>query len=151
MKNVEIIIRTKAKIKSRQWWNKTLERVKKILLRELPEQKLQIFRNSKITLLITNNKEIQDLNKYFRKVNKPTDVLSFHLNFKEQIKRKYLGDIAISAEMALKQAKRKKIKSENELSMLLIHGYLHLLKYDHMTVKDTKKMFLLQNKVLKEL
>ena len=100
----EIIIRPKCNIRSRQWWAKKLALVSKSLLKQLPTKPRKLFRVSGISLLITNNKEILYLNKKYRKINKPTDVLSFHLNKKEQIKNKYLGDIIISIETAQKQA-----------------------------------------------
>ena len=110
--------------------------------------KIKLIKSSSLTLLLTNNKEIQNLNKRFRNINRATDVLSFHLNRKEQLTKKYLGDIVISTEFAKKQAIKKKVPLETELQMLLIHGYLHLLGYDHKLVKQAKVMFSLQNKIL---
>lgn len=147
----EIITRANRKIKSRQWWNKNLLKLRKLFLKALPKNKQTLFKNSSLTVLITNNKEITELNKKFKKTNKPTDVLSFHLRKEEQIKKKYLGDIVISIEQAKKQALKKHASIENELIMLLIHGYLHLLGYDHKHRKEANIMFSLQNKLLLEM
>ena len=149
--NFEVIIRKNCNIKSRQWWLKYLKKLKDLFIKHLPELKSKLVKKSILTLLITNNNEIKKLNYKYRKINKPTDVLSFHLNQKEQIKNKYLGDIVISYQIAKKQAYEKDFPVESELLMLLIHGYLHLLGYDHKLKKDAKQMFALQNKILLEL
>ena len=147
----EIIIRPRCNIRSRQWWTKKLVLVIKPLLKQLPNKSRKLFKASGISLLITNNREILHLNKKYRKINKPTDVLSFHLNKKEQIKNKYLGDIIISIETAQKQALIEKKSLDSELLMLLVHAYLHLLGYDHKLAKESKTMFRLQNKILKSI
>lgn len=144
----EIIIRPGSTIKSRQWWNQKAIKLRKAFFKCLPKNKITRFKSSSFTLLITKDKEIQDLNRKFRKINKPTDVLSFHLN--ERLNKKYLGDIVISVETAKKQAVKKRIQQETELTMLFIHGYLHLLGYDHKLTKDAKIMFSIQNKLLKK-
>ena len=149
--NFELIIRKGSTIKSRQWWLKYFNKLKGLFIKYLPKSKTELIQESTLTLLITNNSEIQKLNYRHRKINKPTDVLSFHLEKTEQIKNKYLGDIVISYEKAKKQANEKDFPLESELLMLLIHGYLHLLGYDHMIKKDAKKMFALQNKMLVEM
>ena len=147
----EVIIRKNCNIKSRQWWLKYLKKLKGLLVKYLPESKFKLIKKSALTLLITNNTEIQKLNYRYRNINKPTDVLSFYLNKKEQVKNNYLGDIIISYQVATKQANEKHFPVESEMLMLLIHGYLHLLGYDHKLKKDAKQMFSLQNKILLEL
>lgn len=135
----ELIIRPNNKTNPRKWWINQYFKIKKLLLKHLPEEKRNLLKYSTLTLLLTNNKEIQKLNKKFRNKNKPADVLSFPLKGKEQKKQKYLGDIIISTQ----QGKGEK------LLLLFIHGYLHLLGYDHMTYKEEKIMFRLQDKILK--
>ena len=108
------------------------------------------FINKKIylTLLLSNNKEIKKLNKQFKNKNKPTDILSFPLQKKTKIKDKsYLGDIIISynfmnkpKNQSVKQFKEKTIKT-------FIHGFLHLLGFDHIKLKDYKKMFKEEQKI----
>ena len=151
VRTLELIIRPNADIKSRQWWRQQSRKLRRLFLKYLPDKKIRLFKTSSLTLLITNNKEIQDLNRKFRRLDKPTDVLSFHLSKKEQIKKKYLGDIVISLQAAKVQARRKGHTLRKELRMLFIHGYLHLLGYDHKFSKETKTMFSLQNNLLKEL
>ena len=142
---IEIIIRPNIKIKSRQWLDKKILKTKLLLISQLPPKLSNLTRNATLTLLITNDKEIQGLNKKFRKKNKPTDVLSFHLNREEQTKSDYLGDMVISIETAKKQAKEKKTKLNDELLLLFMHGYLHLLGFDHVKPKEAKRMFELQD------
>lgn len=148
MLNFQIVIRPQAKIKSRQWWINSYKKINRLLNLYLPKIKSSFFRKKGLSLLLTNDKEIRDLNKKFRKKNKPTDVLSFQLERNNQIKQKYLGDIIISAETARKQAHTKGVSIDKELKMLFIHACLHLLGYDHMTKKEAKIMFLLQEKIL---
>jgi probable rRNA maturation factor len=148
MLNLEIVIRPKIKIKSRQWWISSYKKIYRLLNTYLPETKSKFLKRSTLCLLVTNNKEIQNLNKKFRKINKPTDVLSFHLDKNKQIKQKYLGDIVISIETARRDAHTKGISLDKELKMLLIHANLHLLGYDHITKKGGKIMFSLQEKIL---
>ena len=87
-----------------------------------------------LSILFVTDDEIHKLNLKYRKKDKPTDVLSFPMvkNESELIApRLQLGDIVISAETALRDAERKKISLEEELKFLLIHGFLHLLGFDH--------------------
>ena len=151
-KNIfEVIIRPNLKIRSRQWWIRKTKEISRILRKNLLKKDIQFSKIFKATLLLTNNKEIQNLNKRHRKINKPTDVLSFHLNKREQLKQKYLGDIMISVEKAKKQAIEQNRTTEEEVIMLIIHGFLHLIGYDHEKIKDERIMFSLQDKILNKL
>ena len=100
------------------------------------------------TVFLTSNYKMKNLNKKFRKVNKPTDVLSFPLNIKLK-KNLYLGDIAISYEIINKRS----LKSvfDHELDKMWIHGYLHLNGYDHVKNMDYKKMCKKENLIFKQL
>jgi len=101
------------------------------------------FLNKKIslTLLLSNNKNIKKLNKNFRNKNKPTDILSFPLSKKIKISRKtYLGDIIISYNFIDKPKDQKLLLFKEKLTKTFIHGFLHLLNYDHIKNKDYKKM-----------
>ena len=97
------------------------------------------FLNKKVslTLLLSNNKNIQELNKIFRKENKPTDILSFPINKKVRIsKQTYLGDIIISYNfMNIPQSFNRKLFKEKVIK-IFIHGFLHLLGFDHKKNKD---------------
>ena len=106
--------------------------------------KIPSFRKKKqeFSILLTNNKEMKNLNYKFRKKNKPTDVLSFPLKNKN-----YIGDIAISFEIINKRSK--KTNFFLELDKMWIHGYFHLIGYDHKKIDDHKKMLKKENSILK--
>jgi len=90
-------------------------------------------KRQEFSLLLTNNKKMKNLNLKFRKKNKPTDVLSFQSNDKI-----YIGDIAISYEIVNKRSKLTNFFFE--FDRMWIHGYFHLIGYDHKKLKDYKKM-----------
>ena len=101
------------------------------------------FLNKKVflTLLLSNNKNIKRLNKKFRNKNKPTDILSFPFDNKIKIKDKvYLGDIAISYNFMDKPKKQKINFFKEKVIKTFIHGFLHLLSFDHVKLGDYKKM-----------
>ena len=110
------------------------------------------FLNKKVTftLLLSNNKNIKKLNKVFRKKNKSTDILSFPLNKKIKIKKNtYLGDIIISYNY-LDKPRSQDLKSFKEkVTKILIHGFLHLLGFDHKKNKDYSKMLKEENLLFK--
>ncbi len=110
------------------------------------------FFNKKVTftLLLSNNKNIKKLNKVFRKKNKSTDILSFPLNKKMKIsKNTYLGDIIISYNY-LDKPRSQNLKSFKEkVAKLFIHGFLHLLGFDHKKNKDYSKMLKEENLLFK--
>ena len=106
------------------------------------------YKNLEFTILLTNNKKMKKLNKKFRKKNKATDVLSFP--FTDIIKnKKYLGDIALSYEIINKRSK--KTNFNFELDRMWVHGYLHLIGYNHKKKLDFKKMINAETKILKKL
>jgi len=84
-----------------------------------------------IALSFVDDPEIRELNRKFRKRDKPTDVLSFPLNEKASDGRFYLGDIIIAVPTASAQATELSHGLERELEYLAIHGFLHLLGYEH--------------------
>ena len=110
------------------------------------------FFNKKVTLtlLLSNNKNIKKLNKVFRKKNKSTDILSFPLDKKIKItKNTYLGDIIISYNY-LDKPRSQDLKSFKEkVAKILIHGFLHLLGFDHKKNKDYFKMLKEENLLFK--
>jgi len=107
-----------------------------------------------ISILLTDDFEIRELNKNYRQLDKTTDVLSFSMleTFGEDYQGSDLGDIVISIPKAYRQAKRYKVSDSEEVLRLLIHGMLHLFGYDHVAVstKKAKQMFDLQNLLLKK-
>ena len=99
------------------------------------------------TIFLTNNKKMRELNKKFKNKNKTTDVLSFPFNNKINYKKNiYLGDIAISYEIINKRSKNSNFFIE--FDKMWIHGYLHLLGYDHKKDIDHKKMKKVEDKIL---
>ena len=101
------------------------------------------FLNKKVslTLLLSNNKNIQKLNNSFRKKNKPTDILSFPLFKNVRIfKQTYLGDIIISYNFMNKPKSQNKKLFNEKVIKTFIHGFLHLVGFDHKNNKDHMKM-----------
>lgn len=128
-------------------------------LKEIPElEKLMEFAVLKeqtgpveFNIILVDNKKIHELNKIYRRVDRPTDVITFALEDHEDIEfadGRVLGDIYISIEKAQEQAKEYGHSFMRELAFLCIHGFYHLLGYDHMTEEDEKIMFAKQEEVL---
>ena len=110
------------------------------------------FLNKKVsfTLLLSNNKNIQKLNKIFRKKNKPTDILSFPLTKKVRIyKQTYLGDIIISYNFINKPKSLNAKLFREKVIKIFIHGFLHLLGFDHKKNKDYIKMLKEEGQIYK--
>ena len=103
-----------------------------------------------LTILLSNNKNIKKLNNYFRNKNKPTDILSFPFGKKVNVSNQpYIGDIIISYNF-MNKPKMKNLKFfEQKLIKTFIHGFLHLLGFDHIKNKDYKKMFKEEERIYK--
>lgn len=84
-----------------------------------------------VTLAFVGERAIRTLNRKYGKKDKPTDVLSFPLGEKGADGRCYLGDIVIAVPVAYRQSRAKGHSLDRELRLLAIHGFLHLLGYDH--------------------
>ncbi|QJA08014.1 rRNA maturation RNase YbeY [Romboutsia sp. CE17] len=98
-----------------------------------------------ISLSFVDNKEIHELNKLYRGIDRPTDVLSFpmldeELDFDIELEEKSLGDIVISLERAFEQSVDYNHSFEREVCFLVCHSMFHLLGYDHDTEENTKEM-----------
>ena len=121
-------------------WKNKIKNPEKYLLRKIKKlQKISYFKskNQEFSILLTNSEKMKKLNFKFRKKNKITDVLSFPLNHKTK-KNIYIGDIAIGFEII---NKRSKVSDFNyEFDKMWIHGYLHLIGYDHKKNKEYAKM-----------
>ena len=101
-----------------------------------------------LTVLLSNNKRIKNLNKKFRNKNKHTDVLSFPFKQKiENRKEVYLGDIIISFNYMNKPKNQSDKEFKKKTTKIFIHGFLHLLGFDHIKEKDYKKMFIQEKKI----
>ena len=110
------------------------------------------FLNKKVTftLLLSNNKNIKKLNKVFRKKNKSTDILSFPFNKKIKIsKNTYLGDIIISYNYLDKPRSQDLKLFKEKVIKIFIHGFLHLLGFDHKKNRDYSKMLKEENFLFK--
>ena len=121
-------------------WKNKIKNPEKYLLRKIKKlQKISYFKNKnqEFSILLTNSQKMKKLNFKFRKKNKITDVLSFPLNHKTK-KNIYIGDIAIGFEIINKRSKVSDFSYE--FDKMWIHGYLHLIGYDHKKNKEYAKM-----------
>jgi len=133
-------------------WKKYLKDPNKFIDNKvsLINKKNKKFKNNILicTLLLSGTSEIKKLNKKFRNKNKPTDVLSFPLEKKFNSKKNlYLGDIIISYEIMNNPKTLKNLEFKNKVTKIFIHGFLHLLGYDHVKMKDFRKMIKEEKKI----
>ena len=115
----------------------------------------QFAESAEISVVLTDDEHIQELNREYRGSDRPTDVLAFSQiegeQAKAQAERVALGDVVISVDTAERQAAEQGHALENELDLLIIHGVLHLLGYDDETEADAAEMRRHENRVLDEL
>ncbi len=127
-------------------------------LMDVTFKKLNIKCDPIVSVSIVDNRYIHKINKKYRHIDRPTDVISFAFLDSENNYDKVLfspepvvlGDIYISLEKAKEQAEEYGHSLHRELSFLFVHGLLHLLGYDHMNEEDEKEMFQLQEEILSE-
>ncbi len=150
MINVEVLVDSNS-------WKKIISNPKKLIIesiKKFPKKYSFIDKKVNISLLLTNDKKIKLLNKKFRNKNKPTDIISFPFfdkkNLKINSKKKefYLGDIVISYQELLR---KNKSEYKNEFLKIFIHGYLHLLNFDHKLDKDYKIMYEIEKKIFNKI
>ena len=126
-----------------------LETVEKVLLSAIEKEKLE---GVNFNLIIVNNDYIHELNKNYRNIDRETDVITFALEdddtmiLPEEIR--VLGDIYISIDKARSQAEEYGHSFLREICFLAVHGFYHLLGYDHMRPEEEKIMFTKQEEVL---
>ena len=134
-------------------WNKKIKKPGiffNSLAQVFPKKYRFIKKKVSLTILFSNNKNIKKLNKKFRNKNKETDVLSFPSEKKFNIKKShYIGDIVISYEFMNKPKALNTLEFKNKVTKIFIHGFLHLLGYDHIKLKDFKKMLIEEEKIYK--
>lgn len=132
--------------------------IKTVVKKVLEEEK--IIKDLEIYITLTNNKEIHKVNLEQRKVDNPTDVLSFPMFEREEIPYlkenangniDILGDIIISIEKVKEQANEYGHSFERELAYLITHGMLHLLGYDHMIEEEKAQMRKREEEILEKL
>jgi len=125
------------------------------LLRRAARAALQGCRadpSSTLTIVVTDDHNMKELNSRFRQVDHTTDVLAFPADFHDpDTDAPYLGDVVISYPQAASQAEIGGHEVENELQLLTVHGVLHLLGYDHLDSEEKAAMWGLQYQVLNAL
>ena len=137
-------------------YNKVIENAIEECYKEekLPLEKIYIC------ITLTDNNNIKEINKEYRKIDKATDVLSFPMFEKdelnkiiqqENVKEEIIGDIIISVEKVKEQAEEYGHSFERELSYMVVHGFFHLMGHDHMEEDEKKKMRAKEEKVLEKL
>ncbi len=148
MINADVVVENKL-------WNKKINNPSNYIKKKI--KKIFKFNSLKrrrfsLTILLTGNSKMKYLNKKFRNKNKITDVLSFPNLEPTDLKKKtntenYLGDIALSYEIISRRSKDSNFNLE--FDKMWIHGYLHLLGYNHKKFKDYKIMKKMEDKILK--
>ena len=148
MHKIHISFDTKVWIKN---YNNIEKIIRNILKKSIMSEKKFLSKNVEISVLLTSSKKMIILNHKFRKKKKDTDILSFPNEkpnfYRKKLKQKniYLGDLALS----FNYIKKQKIEFDEYLKKMLIHGFLHLIGYDHNNEKNYLKMENVQNKILK--
>ena len=148
MINADVVVENKS-------WNKKIKDPNNYIKKKI--KKIFKFNSLKkkrfsLTILLTGNSKMKYLNNKFRNKNKTTDVLSFPNLDAVDLKKKnntkiYLGDIALNYEIINRRSKDSNF--DLEFDKMWIHGYLHLLGYDHKKVRDYKIMKKIEDKILK--
>ena len=127
-------------------WSKKIKKTNiffNSLVKVFPKKYRFVKKKVGLTVLLSNNKNIKKLNKKFRNKNKATDVLSFPSEKKINIKKSpYIGDIVISYDFMNKPKTLSILEFKNKVTKTFIHGFLHLLGYDHVKLKDFKVMLI---------
>jgi len=148
MINADVVVENKL-------WNKKIKNPSNYIKKKI--KKICKFNSLKkkrfsLTILLTDNSKMKYLNKKFRNKNKTTDVLSFPNLSTADLKKKtdtkiYLGDIALNYEIINRRSKDSNF--DLEFDKMWIHGYLHLLGYNHKKVRDYKVMKKIEDQILK--
>ena len=141
-------------IEEKQQYKELIEKVLKQCFEEENLQKSKLY----ITITLANPDFIKKINKKYRKIDKATDVLSFPMFEKDELDKKIqekdflyedvLGDIIISIPKVEEQAKEYGHSFERELSYMIVHGFYHLMGYDHIEEDEKKAMRIKEEKIL---
>ncbi len=109
-------------------------------------------KDATLSILLTDDAQIQSLNREYRGFDMPTDVLSFGVHERDpETGFLYLGEIIVSIPYAAKQAQKNGHSLKAEVQLLIVHGVLHLLGHDHADAKEKAKMWAAQTKILDRL
>lgn len=115
--------------------------------------KEEVLNDVEFNVILVDNNYIHELNKNYRKIDRETDVITFALEDNEEVneeEHRLLGDIYISVDKAKSQALEYGHSFKREICFLAVHGFLHLLGYDHMDKHDEEIMFSKQELILNE-
>jgi len=129
---------------------KELKDLEKVIDKAIEIEKID---NIEFNIIIVDNEKIHEINREYRHIDKPTDVISFALEDDESfpgLETRVLGDIYISLDKVYEQSEAYGHSFFRELAFLTVHGLLHLLGYDHMELEDEKEMFSRQELILNE-
>ena len=136
-------------------WSKKLKKKESLfnnICKHFPKKFRFLNKKVYLTLLLSNNKNIKILNRKFRKKNKHTDILSFPSEQKiKDLKKIYLGDIIISYNYMNKPKSLTNFEFKKKTVKIFIHGYLHLLGFDHINLKDYQIMYREEKKVFESI
>ena len=132
-------------------WEKQLPLLEAIMAR--CEQVLRLEESYLVSLVIVDDEQIRAINRSYRKIDKPTDVISFALKDQEddyemREGERELGDIFINVDALKRQAEAYGHSEEREFGFLFTHGLLHLCGYDHMSEEQEREMFALQEQII---
>lgn len=140
---------------------KHMDLIEQVIISAAKELKLED--NFEVSITIVDNNRIHEINKEYRSIDRPTDVISFAIEdnddefeiFFDELDDdialpRLLGDIFISLDKAEEQAEEFDHSIEREIGFLTVHGFLHLNGYDHQTEEEEKEMFALQEEVLSD-
>jgi probable rRNA maturation factor len=138
-----------------QFFNKTkgslgreYPRLRRIIRSALESESLDAG-EIELSVVFTSDLELQQLNKTYRQIDSPTDVLAFPADTSDpETGKRYIGDIVISMEQVGKQHSDFGDPENDILSLLVIHGTLHLLGYDHATKEEKQDMWKIQSEIL---
>lgn len=143
-------------IEENEEYNKIIHNVLKKCFEEEGLDNLNIY----INIILTNPEEIRKINKEYRNIDKETDVLSFPMFEKEEIKEilqtklnniDVLGDVIVSIDKVYEQAKEYNHSFEREFAYMLVHGFYHLMGYDHMQDDEKEEMREKEENILNKL
>lgn len=124
--------------------------IKRVLALAIKKEDLK---DIEFNVILVDNNYIHRLNREYRHIDRETDVITFALEDNEEVNKneyRLLGDIYISIDKAIQQAKEFGHSFKREICFLAVHGFLHLLGYDHMNKEDEKIMFSKQELILNE-
>ena len=134
-------------------WSKKIRKKEhffKNICKFFPKKYQYLNKKVSFTLLLSNNRGIKKLNKNFRNKNKSTDILSFPFSKNIKLKKEtYLGDIIISYNFIDKPKSQKLKNFKDKVIKTFIHGFLHLLSFDHIKNRDYKKMLKEEERIYK--